>query len=101
MLTADKGVALVVLSRQNYINKAIDLLADRDTFRPLTLDPRNQHKNKLINTLRNITVGGGLGVTTYKRLYPIGTGLQNSVGYPKYTKGHPLRSIVSSRGATT
>ena len=33
--TAHKWVALVVVDRQDYINKARDLLADRETYRPL------------------------------------------------------------------
>ena len=32
ILTADKGVALVVLDRRDYVNKAMYLLANRDTF---------------------------------------------------------------------
>ena len=54
MLTVDKGVAMVVLDRQDCISKDMDLLADRDTYRPLTDNPTNKHKNKLINMLRTI-----------------------------------------------
>ena len=50
----DKGVAMVVLDRQNYINKAKDLLAHRHTHSPLTADPTSKHKNKLINMFRTI-----------------------------------------------
>ena len=59
---------------------------DMDTYRPLTSDPTNKNKNKLINMLRNITEEGGLGDTTYKIIYPTGKASQNSMGYPKYTK---------------
>ena len=36
ILTVDKGVAVVVLDKQVYINKAWDPLAQRDTYRALT-----------------------------------------------------------------
>ena len=58
--TADKGMAMVVMDRQDYINKAQHLLDDRDTYRSITLDPTSRLKNKLILTLRNIKTTGGL-----------------------------------------
>ena len=65
MLSVDKGVVMVVLDRQDYISKAMNLLADRDTYGPLTTDPTNKHKNKLINMLRTIRPEGGLRFNTY------------------------------------
>ena len=35
ILTVDKGVAMVVLDKQNYTNTLQDLLASRDTYRPI------------------------------------------------------------------
>ena len=40
---------LVVLDRKEYIRKAMDLWGDKDTYRPLTSDPTNKYKNKIIN----------------------------------------------------
>ena len=37
--TADKGVAMIVMDRQDYVNKAKELLADQDTYRPISKDP--------------------------------------------------------------
>ena len=37
--TAKKEVVMVVLDRQDYISKAMDLLVDSDTYRPLQLTP--------------------------------------------------------------
>ena len=39
VLTADKGVALVVMDRQEYIKKARALLEDTSTYRPIPVDP--------------------------------------------------------------
>ena len=56
------------LDRQGYINKAKDLLVQRDTYRPLSADPTNKHKNILFNILMTIKAKRGLGDVTYKRL---------------------------------
>ena len=45
ILTVDKGVVIVVLERQDCMNKAKEILMHRDTCRPLT-------QNNLINMLR-------------------------------------------------
>ena len=74
----------MVLNNQDYINKAKDLLAQRDTHRPLTADPTNKH-NKLINMLRTIKTEGGLE-TLLTKDYPTAAGPQNSMGYQKSTK---------------
>ena len=51
VLTADKGMALVVMDRKEYIRKARDLLNDTNTYRTIQSDPTNKLKNKLINIL--------------------------------------------------
>ena len=66
ILTLDKRVAMVVLDEQDYINKAHDLLTQKDTYNPITMDPTDKHKDKLIKVLRTIKVQGGLGKNTYK-----------------------------------
>ena len=48
ILTMDKGFALVLLDRQEHIRKSMDLLEDRNTYRPLTPDPTNKHKTNLL-----------------------------------------------------
>ena len=47
ILTVDKGVALVVMDRTDYNNKAQKLLEDRGTYREIKTDPTNKLKNKL------------------------------------------------------
>ena len=55
----DKGVALVVLDKEDYIKKAEDLLED-NTYKKIAEDPTPKQKNKLISILRNIKAEGGL-----------------------------------------
>ena len=51
VLTADKGVVMVIMDRQDYINKAKHLL-NQPIYRAISQDPTNTIKNKLINILK-------------------------------------------------
>ena len=100
ILTADKGVVLVVLSTEDYLKKAEDLL-NQNTYRALTSDPTMRFKNKMINLLKTIRSKGGLSEEMYRRLYPTGAGSPKFYGLPKIHKpGMPLRPIVSSIGVS-
>ena len=65
VLTADKGVAMVVMDLQDYNNKAQTLLQDTNTYKVLPKDPTPQLKNKLITLLKNIHQTGGLSTLKY------------------------------------
>ena len=71
VLTADKGVAMVVMDKQDYINKANQLL-NQNTYKVISKDPTTTIKNKLINILRVIKTKTGLGSYSYKAMYPTG-----------------------------
>ena len=43
ILTADKGVAMVIMDRQDYINKA-NQLPNQNTYRSIAKDPTSSHK---------------------------------------------------------
>ena len=45
MLTADKGVAMVIMDRQDYINKANHLL-NQNTYKSIAKDPTNSIKKQ-------------------------------------------------------
>ena len=70
ILTADKGVALVVMDRTEYNSKAQDLLEDGGTYKEFKTDPTNMLKKKLINLLKK-TKQRGASLTTYKRKYTL------------------------------
>ena len=53
ILTTDKGMALVVINKADYIEKAEELL-NKETYKKIPEDPTVKQKNKLINILRNI-----------------------------------------------
>ena len=101
VLTADKGVAMVVMDRQDYINKANHLL-NQNTYKVITKDPTNTIKNKLINILKTIKTKSGLSSNTYKSMYPTGCAPPKFYGLPMIHKPDtPLRPIVSSCGSVT
>ena len=100
VLTADKGDAMVIMDKQQYMDKATTLLQDTNTYSTIPKDPTNKLKNKLISILRDIKHTGGLKDTTYCKVYP--TVSPKCYGLPKIHKvGTLLRPIVSSRGSIT
>ena len=79
ILTADKGVSLVVMNKEEYIKKAEDLL-NQPTYKSIPSDPTTRYKNKLITLLKTIKAEGGINEAIYRRLYPTGADPPNSMG---------------------
>ena len=84
VLTADKGVAMVVMDRQECIPNARALLEDTNTYRPIPSDPTSKLKNKLINILKKMKTEGNRDENTYRRVYPTGASALKFYGLPKY-----------------
>ena len=102
ILTADKGVALVILEKKDYIEKAKQLLEDTNTYITIQTDPTTKLKNKLITKLKKIKLDTGLDDSTYRRMYPTGAVIPKFYGLPKVHKENtPLRPIVSSIGSVS
>ena len=101
VLTADKGVAMVIMDRQDYISKANTLL-NQSTYRSIPQDSTNAIKNKLITILKRVKSQTGLSNQTYKAMYPMGCVPLKFYGLPKIHKLDTLlRPIVSSTGSVT
>ena len=101
ILTADKGVVMVVLDREDYNKKANNLL-NTPAYKEIPRDPTNKIKAQLITKLRRIKKDSKLDEGTYKSMYPTGCVLPKFYGLPKiHKRGNPLRPIVSSRGSVT
>ena len=101
ILTADKGVAMVVLNKEDCIMKAKHLL-NQPTYKKMTEDPTSKQKARLIKLLRNIKAQGGITEEQYKKMYPTGAGAPKFYGLPKIHKQDtPLRPIVSSTGTVS
>ena len=101
VLRADKGVAMVIMDRQDYVSKANTLLY-QNTYRYIPWDPTNTIKNKLINILKRVKSQTGLSNQTYKAMYPQAVSPPKFYGLPKIHKPDTsLRPIVSSCGLVT
>ena len=72
IIPADKGVALVVMDKPDYITKAQDLLEEKKTYKEIPTDPTNKLKTKLISLLKKIKADGGIEDQLYKKMYPTG-----------------------------
>ena len=102
ILTADKGVVLVVMDQKEYIEKAKELLQDTNTYKTIPSDPTTKLKNKLINKLKKIKLDTRMDDITYRRMYPTGAVIPKFYGLPKVHKANtPLRPIVSSIGSVS
>ena len=87
---------MVILDRQDYIDKANNLLS-QTTYRSIQWDPTNTIKNKLITILKRVKSQTGLSNQTYKAMYPTGCVPPKFYGLPKIHKlDTHLRPIVSS-----
>ena len=97
ILTADKGMALVVMDKSDYIRKIKELLNDINTYRPLNMDCTNKEKGKLINILRRIKTESGIEDATYRRMYPTEASSPKLYGLPKiHKKNNPLRPLFQA-----
>ena len=101
ILTVDKGVSMVFMDREDFIEKANNLLA-QPAYRSIDRDPTNKLKAKLITILRRIKRESGLEDTIYNSMYPMGCTSPKVYGLPKIHKTNILfRPIISIRGSVT
>ena len=101
VLTADKGVAMVVMDRKEYQEKVENLLVST-AYKTIPADPTNKMKAQLIQMLRRLKRETNMDEGMYRTMYPTGCTAPKFYGLPKVHKtGTPLRPIVSSRGSIT
>ena len=73
-----------------------------NTYNIITKDPTGKLKNKLAQTLRDITNQRGHSYHSYRKVYPTSAVPPKFYGLPKMHKvDTPLRPIVSSSGSIT
>ena len=101
ILTVDKGTAMVFMDRQDYNCKALELLDDKDTYKPIFKDPTPKYKSQLINVLKSCKTQGQITQDTYNKLYPTCVSTQILWLTPNPQNRHLLRPRVYSRGSIT
>ena len=82
VLTADKGVSMVVLDREEYNKKSEELL-EQPNYKIIQTDPTNKYRNKLISILKTIKSEGGIDDNTYKDYTQQQLHHPNIMGYQK------------------
>ena len=85
VLTADKGVALVVIDTEEYKKKAQELL-QQPTYQLIPTDPTSRYKNKLINLLKSIKAEGALQRLYTESCTQQGQDPQSFMACPRYIK---------------
>ena len=85
ILTADKGVCLVVLDKDEYIRKAEELLKEK-TYKIVPTDPTNRQKNRLIQILKKIKEEGGMIETTSRKFTQQVLVFQSFMDYQRSTR---------------
>ena len=98
VLTADKGVALVVMDKEDYIRKAEELL-EQPAYRTIDRNPTNKIKARLITKLRKIKKETRLDEVTYKIMYPTGCVPLSFMDYQKSIKLAPCSGQLFLAGA--
>ena len=109
VLTADKGVALVVMDKNQYVEKCMDLLNDTKTYQPCKDTTKKLHRD-IQESLRKLNREHGTSrlhdwsKLYYNRLLPTGNSspAPRFYGLPKIHKTNcPMRPIVSACGTAT
>ena len=80
---------MIIMDKQNYINKAQALLQDNNTYKVLNKDPTSRLKNKCTQTLKDIKQSGVLSDQKYRKLYPTSAVPPSYMASPKYIKVSP------------
>ena len=70
VLKADKGIGVVIMNRDKYHEKCLELL-DTEQFQKLNHDPTKTTERKVQNAFRKIKLK--LSINEYKRIYPTGS----------------------------
>ena len=71
ILTAEKGVFMVVMDRDECKKKEEELL-NQPAYKTIPADSTTKQKNKLITLLNYIKAEGGINEATYRRMFPTG-----------------------------
>ena len=96
ILPADKGRMTVLLDREEYDCKMIDILSDESTYKKLVVDPTPSLQRKMNKLLLDLKKEGQLPPGTYDHLRCSSGTIPSIYGLPKVHKPNvPLCPIVS------
>ena len=94
---ADKGKALVIMDRKEYIKKMEEKLNDTTTYMKIDKDPIMEIKKELASEIQELLKEEIINKNLHRQLYPNTTQIPRAYGSPKIQKeGYPLREIVEA-----
>ena len=71
---ADKGNAIVIQDRKDYVDKVLKILSDKTKFSLLEEDPTIKREAALQKKLLGLKNGGKISDEDYKKIRPVGSG---------------------------
>lgn len=99
---ADKGGAIVVLNRSDYIEEGKRQLNNKQFYKHLDFDPTTEHKKIIVTTLENLTREGAINSKLKKALITVHSAPGRFYMLPKIHKeNNPGRPIISGTGTLT
>ena len=94
---ADKGKALVVMDKTEYVQKMEEKFSDTSTYVKMNRDPTQEIKDELAGQLHELLESGMIDKGLHRQLCPNTTQNPRASSSPKiHTEGYPLRKIVDS-----
>ena len=100
ILPADKGKCLVVMDKEEYVQKMEEKLGDTTTYKRIQNDPTTDIKKVSSSKLTEIKNKKEIDDKQYMKLLPTKTSIARMYGPPKIHKqNNPLGKIVDSTGS--
>ena len=103
ILPADKGTSVVILDKEEYDRKAMDIL-QKAPFKKLQKDPTRRNENRVNDRLRRLLSKGAIDKNTFQQLRVSVNGSRPPLFYgcvKIHKPERPLRPIVSAVGSAT
>jgi predicted GIY-YIG superfamily endonuclease len=98
----DKGNGVVIMDKDDYVQKVQSLISDKKKFKLLKDDPTEPRESSLQKFLRYLKNTGAISEETLNKVRPCGSNPSRIYGLPKLHKPDvPLRPIVSGIGSYT
>lgn len=99
---ADKGGAVVIMNKNDYLKEGQRQLTDETFYRKLAADPTMQFEAEIIDALKSLLRDGNITHAMYKAMLPQNSKPGHFYLLPKIHKeNNPGRPIMSSSGTAT
>ncbi|CAH8658977.1 unnamed protein product [Schistosoma guineensis] len=102
IIPAEKGRTTVIMDKEEYVNKAEELLEDKSTYKLMDTNPVKKLDNQISKTLNKLVKAGEITKQDQWRMKSSGPVLPRFYGRPKIHRPNiPLRPVVALPGTPT